>query len=79
MPYKADLEFACRSETFSHALLILNESLKWCMNRRQIKDPLSSTCQVSSERRGLDLESEVPGSILTGGNILLVEISHIVK
>ena len=42
------------------------------MNKRQFKDPLSSTCQVSSERRVSDMESEVPGSILTGGNILLL-------
>ena len=39
------------------------------MNRRQFKDPVSSTCQVSSESR----VSEVPGSDLTGGNILLLE------
>ena len=36
------------------------------MNKRQFKE---LTCHVSSERRMLDLESEVPGSILTGGNI----------
>ena len=44
------------------------------MNTRQFKDPLSSTCQVSSERRVSHMESEVPGSILTGGNISLLEI-----
>ena len=38
----------------------------------KLKDLLSSTCQVSSERIMLDLESEVmrgPGSMPTGGNI----------
>ena len=34
---------------------------------------LSSTCQVSSERECSDLESEVPGSVLTVGNILLLD------
>ena len=34
---------------------------------------LSSTYQVSSERRVSDFISEVPGSILTEGNILLLE------
>ena len=29
------------------------------MHKKKFKDPLSSTCQVSSERRVLDLESEV--------------------
>ena len=43
------------------------------MNRRLFKDPSSSTCQVSSERRVSDLESEVQCSILTGGNILLLD------
>ena len=57
---------------YSHALLILDQ-VKWCMNRRQFKDPLKSICQVSSERRVLDLQLEVPGLIFTGGNILLLE------
>ena len=46
------------------------------MVHEQFKDLLSSTCQVSVERIGLDLESEVlrgPGSIPTGGNILSLE------
>ena len=45
------------------------------MNRK-FKALLSSTCQVSVERIVLDLESEVmrgPGSIPTGGNILLMD------
>ena len=33
---------------------------------QKFKDPLSSTCQVSLERRVLDLELGVRGSILTG-------------
>ena len=32
--------------------------------------------QVSSERRVLELESEVLGSILTGGNILSLDFLH---
>ena len=42
---------------------------------------VTSKCQVSSERRLLDLESEVPGSILTEDNILLLNFFcfHIVK
>ena len=42
----------------------------------KFKDFLSSTCQVSVERRVVDLESEVMrglGSIATGGNILSLE------
>ena len=35
---------------------------------------LSSTCQVSSERKVSDFISEVPGSILTEGNILLLDV-----
>ena len=44
------------------------------MYEQKSKIPLSSTCQVSSERRVLDLESEVPGLILNGGNILPLDI-----
>ena len=36
---------------------------------QKFKD-LSSTCQINSERGVLDLESEVQGFKLTGGNIL---------
>ena len=42
------------------------------VHEQKFKDCLSSTCQVSSERIVLDLESEVmrgPGSVPTGGNI----------
>ena len=51
----------------------LSPKVKWCMNRRHFKDHLRSICQVTSERRLSDLETEVPCSILTGGNILLLE------
>ena len=44
------------------------------MYRRQFKEPLNRARYDSSERRVLDLISEVPGSILTGGNILLLEL-----
>ena len=42
------------------------------VDEQKFKDLSSSTCQGSSERRVLDLESEVPGSILTAGNIMLL-------
>ena len=63
------------SSLYSHALLILTESSKsknQVVHEQKFKDLLSSTCQVSPERRLLDLELEVmrgPGSIPTGGNI----------
>ena len=44
------------------------------VHEQKFKDLLSSTCQISSERIVLDLESEVmrgPGSIPTGSNIFL--------
>ena len=46
------------------------------MHEQKFKDLLSSTCQVSSEKIALDLESEVMKylhSIPTGGNILLLD------
>ena len=43
------------------------------LNSTCVKDPLSSTSQVSSERRVTDLESEVPGPILIRGNILFMD------
>ena len=50
------------------------------MHEQKFKDLLSSTCQVSVERRVLDLESDAmrgPGSIPTRGNILSLDfISH---
>ena len=42
------------------------------IHKQKFKDPLSSTSQISSERRELDLESEVMssrGPILTVGNL----------
>ena len=72
-PFWANLAFTCETETlgslYSHALLILTKSSKsknQVMHEQEFKDPLSSTCQVSSESSLLYLESEVPGSILTG-------------
>ena len=73
------MTFACKAENlgslYSHALLILTQSSKSSKNQvvqeQKFKD-LSSTCQVSVERRVLDLESEVirgPGSFPTGGYI----------
>ena len=46
------------------------------VHEQKFKDLLSSTCQVSVERRVLDLESEAMrglGSIPTGGKILSLE------
>ena len=60
----------------SHVLLILtrySKSKNQVVREQKFKDPLSSTCQFSTERRVLDLESEVLGSILTRDNILLLE------
>ena len=74
------MAFACKTETlgflYSHIVLILTKSSK-CKNQmvheQKFKDPLGSTCLTNSERRVLDLESEVMrglGSISTRGNIL---------
>ena len=46
------------------------------VHEQKFKDLLSSTCQVSVERRVLDLESEAmrgPGSISTGDDILSLD------
>ena len=63
------LTFACKTlgSLYSHALLILTESSKsknQVVDEQNFKDPISSTCQFSSERRMLNLESEVPGILL---------------
>ena len=54
------------------------------MHEQKFKDLLSNVCQVSVERRVLDLESEAMrclGSIPTGGDILSLEFFcfHAVK
>ena len=46
------------------------------VHEQKFKDLLSSTCQVSVERKVLDLESEAmrgPGSIPTGDDILSLD------
>ena len=46
------------------------------VHEQKFKDPLSGTCQVSIERRVLDLESEAMkglGSILIESNILSLD------
>ena len=56
-----------RNEAFvflhGHALLLIltksSKSKNQVVHEQKFKDPLSSTCQVSSERRVLDLELEV--------------------
>ena len=81
------MTFACKTgplgSLYSHALLIpLKSSKSKCqvMHEQKFKDLLSSTCQVSVERRVLDLELEVVrdlGSIPTCGNILSLDFfSH---
>ena len=62
--------------SYSHGLLNPTKSSKLknqVVHEQKFKDPLSSKCQVSSERRVLDLESEVPGSVITVGNILSLD------
>ena len=49
------------------------------LHEQKFKDLLSNTFQVSVERIVLDLESEGPGSIPTGGNILSLDFFHVVK
>ena len=65
-PFSINLAFACKTETFgslcSHVLLIITKSSmskNQVVHKQKFKDLLSSTCQISSERRVLDLESEV--------------------
>ena len=74
------MTFVCKTETlgslYIHVPLISNKSSKsegQVVHELKFKDPLRSTCQVSSERRVLDLELEVIGSIHTEGNILSLE------
>ena len=77
-PFWTKLTFACKTETlsslYSHALLIptrLSKFKNQVVHELKFKD-LSSTWQVSVERRVLDLESEVMrglGSIPAWGNI----------
>ena len=73
-----NMAFACKTETvgslYSHVLLILTESFKsknQVVYEQKLKDVLSSTCQVSPERRVLNLESEVQRF---NANILLLEV-----
>ena len=65
-PFLTNLVFTCKTETlgslYSHALLIQTKSSSsknQMVHEQKFKDLLSSTCQISSERRVLDLESEV--------------------
>ena len=82
-PLWNNLAFVCKTKTsgslYSHALLIQTISSKsknQVVHEQNFKELLSSTCLTSSERRLLDLDSEVmtgPGSIPTGGNILSLD------
>ena len=63
---KMSWAFACKTETlgslYSHALLIPTKSYKsknQMEHEEKFKDPLKSTCQISSGRRVLDLESDI--------------------
>ena len=42
------------------------------MNRRHFKDHLTSKCRISSEREHQTRMAEVPGSIPTGGKVLVL-------
>ena len=62
------MTYACKTETlgslYSHALLILLKSSKskhQVVHEQKFKDLLSSSCQVSVDRRVLDLESYQKG------------------
>ena len=68
-PFWASLAFACKSETSgslrSRDLLVLTKSSKsknQVVHEQNFKELLSSTWQISSERRVLDVESVVQGS-----------------
>ena len=65
-PFWTNLAFACKTKTlgslYSHALLILTKSSKsknQVVHEQKFKALLSSTRWISSEKRVLDLESEV--------------------
>ena len=65
-PFWTNFAFACKTENlgslYSQALLILTKSLKsknLVVHGQKFKDPQSSTCLTSSQKRVLDLESEV--------------------
>ena len=60
-PLWANWAFACKTETLgslcSHALMILNytsKSKNQVVYEQKFKDPTSSTCQISPERKVLD-------------------------
>ena len=64
-PFWTNLVFACKTETlgswYIHTVLILTKSYKsknQVVHEQKFKDLLSSTCQISPERRVLDLESD---------------------
>ena len=62
-PIWANWAFACKAETlgslYTPALLILTKSKNQVVHQQKFQDLLSITCQVSVERRVLDLESKV--------------------
>ena len=65
-PFWTNFVFACKTgnlgSLYSHSLLIPTKWLKSknkVMQEQKFKDPLSSTCPLSSERRVLDLASKV--------------------
>ena len=51
------------------------------MHKQTFKDPLSSTCQISSERRVLDLESEVQAQVQSSLGVTFCHwiFVHVVK
>ena len=75
-PFWANWVFACKTETlgslYSHALLILTKSFKsrnQVMHEHKFKDPVSSSCQISSEGECWTWNQRLitgPSSILIG-------------
>ena len=60
MAILASNDFTIANILYSHALLLPTKSSKnEVVCKKKLKDFLRSTCQISSERRVLDLESEV--------------------
>ena len=90
-PFWTNLAFACKTESlgslYSNAVLILTQSSKsknQVVHEQKFKDLLSSTCLTSSERRLLDLESEIMRGLVSipiQGNILSLDFFcfHAVK
>ena len=49
----------------------LSPKVNWCADRRQVKHPSTSTCQVSSDNKASYWYSRGSQFIVTGGNVLV--------